>query len=309
MESDLDFIRELTRYRSGAERAARNDEYEFALVLNPNDEYRDAVEVLELALDLGDGGGGVTTSPQKLDKVKRSGPGSGRKGGGGPPVVRPGLSEGLEGVGGGRRTRLSLLDDLQEEEGRLTSRRKKELERKKKHRLFHFVHKMQEGVIVRRHLAHRTCDQIVLQSTDDCRTISWKPLLAADGGASGGGGGAISGLFQSLRRGAAGSRLSKKNRAECVKTAHIAVVLPATDPDPSQPGFFGTRALRLSEDIPNPSRTFSLLYGDWGRGHCGMEDQVQGTLDLECPDDGMYAMLFQRVAADNRQHFRGRHGR
>ncbi|CAM9972806.1 unnamed protein product, partial [Ectocarpus sp. 12 AP-2014] len=333
MESDLDFIRELTHYRSGAERAARNDEYEFALVLNPNDEYRDAVEVLELALDLGDGGGGVTTSPQKLDKAKRvrdslgglqeqqqqqqqqqqrsspdrsgasdspaglstsqSGPGSGRKGGGGPPVVRPGLSEGLEGVGGGRRTRLSLLDDLQEEEGRLTSRRKKELERKKKHRLFHFVQKMKEGVIIRRHLAHRTCDQIVLQSTDDCRTISWKPLLAADGGASGGGGGAISGLFQSLRRGAAGSRLSKKNRAECVKTAHIAVVLPATDPDPSQPGFFGTRALRLSEDIPNPSRTFSLLYGDWGRGHCGMDDQVQGTLDLECPDDGMYAMLFQ----------------
>lgn len=47
--------------------------------------------------------------------TSQSGPGSGRKGGG-PPVVRPGLSEGLEGGGGGRRTRLSLLDDLQEEE-------------------------------------------------------------------------------------------------------------------------------------------------------------------------------------------------
>ena len=56
--------------------------YEFALVLNPNDEYRDAVEVLELALDLGEGpagaagaaaaaGGKTTTSPQKLDKAKR----------------------------------------------------------------------------------------------------------------------------------------------------------------------------------------------------------------------------------------------
>lgn len=34
----------------------------------------------------------------------------------GPPQVRPGLSEGLEGGGGGaRRQRLSLLDDLQEE--------------------------------------------------------------------------------------------------------------------------------------------------------------------------------------------------
>lgn len=50
-------------------------------------------------------------------------------------------------------------------QGRLTSRRKKELERKKKHRLFHFVDRMKEGVIVRRHLAHHTCDQVVLQST------------------------------------------------------------------------------------------------------------------------------------------------
>lgn len=50
-------------------------------------------------------------------------------------------------------------------QGRLTSRRKKELERKKKHRLFHFIEKMKEGIIVRRHLAHHTCDQVVLQST------------------------------------------------------------------------------------------------------------------------------------------------
>lgn len=101
-------------------------------------------------------------------------------------------------------------------------------------------------------------------------------------------------IFRSLR-GAAGGRLNK-NRAEAIKTGHIALVLPATDPDPSHPGFFGTRALRLSEDIPNPSRTFSLLYGDWsGAGLSGTEGhgQAQGTLDLECPDDGMYAMLFQ----------------
>lgn len=40
---------------------------------------------------------------------------AGRKAG--PPQVRPGLSEGCEGnAGGGRRQRLSLLDDLQEEE-------------------------------------------------------------------------------------------------------------------------------------------------------------------------------------------------
>lgn len=130
---------------------------------------------------------------------------------------------------------------------------------------------------------------------DDCRTISWKPLLASDVEGAGGGGG-VGGLFKSLR-GAAGGRL-QKNRAEAVKTAQIAVVLPATDPDPSHPGFFGTRALRLSEDIPNPSRTFSLLYGDWsaaglrGAGGGGAE-QAQGTLDIECADDGMYAMLFQ----------------
>lgn len=59
-------------------------------------------------------------SKKKVDmSTSQSGPGSGRKGGG-PPVVRPGLSEGLEGGGGGRRTRLSLLDDLQEEEVRVS---------------------------------------------------------------------------------------------------------------------------------------------------------------------------------------------
>lgn len=63
-------------------KTTRKNRYEFALVLNPNDEYRDAVEVLELALDLGEregpaaGGaagaaGGKTTSPQKLDKARR----------------------------------------------------------------------------------------------------------------------------------------------------------------------------------------------------------------------------------------------
>lgn len=41
----------------------------------------------------------------------------------GPPQVRPGLSEGLEGKDfGGRRQRLSLLDDLQEAEVRYTSK-------------------------------------------------------------------------------------------------------------------------------------------------------------------------------------------
>ena len=53
-------------------------------------------------------------------------------------------------------------------QGRLTVRRKKELDRKKKHRLFHFTEKMREGIIIRRHLAHHTCDQVVLQSTVSC---------------------------------------------------------------------------------------------------------------------------------------------
>ena len=48
--------------------------YEFALVLKPNDEYRDAVEVLELALAMGEGagsGGGRKLSPQKLNDARR----------------------------------------------------------------------------------------------------------------------------------------------------------------------------------------------------------------------------------------------
>lgn len=128
------------------------------------------------------------------------------------------------------------------------------------------------------------------------------------GGAGGVGGGGKNSIFKSFR----GGRLNMKNRAETVKTASIALVLPATDPDPSQPGFFGTRALRLSEDIPNPSRTFSLLYGDWsgaglrGGGGGGTAEQAQGTLDLECADDGMYAMLFQVWEGEGRG--RGRDG-
>lgn len=144
----------------------------------------------------------------------------------------------------------------------------------------------------------------------------WKPLLAknrnllnsvtvsssgGDGtGATGGGG---RGFLRSFR--GRPHRLGH-HRAESIKTADIAVVLPATEPDPSHPGFFGTRALRLSEDIPNPARTFSLLYGDWGLGGGGAvageaggagsgcaSGVGNGTLDLECDDDGMYAMLFQ----------------
>lgn len=98
------------------------------------------------------------------------------------------------------------------------------------------------------------------------------------------------GILQSFTRG------GRLQRSESIKSSQIAIVLPATDPDPSHPGFFGTRALRLSEDIPNPARTFSILYGDWGGGTVGIEELqggVNGTLDLECDDDGMYAMLFQ----------------
>lgn len=41
-------------------------------MLKPNDEYRDAVEVLELALDLRDGAKlSKTPSPQKLDNAKK----------------------------------------------------------------------------------------------------------------------------------------------------------------------------------------------------------------------------------------------
>lgn len=61
---------------------------------------------------------GASDSPPGLFASQSGGgggSGSGRKAG--PPQVRPGLSEGLEGGGGaGRRQRLSLLDDLQEEE-------------------------------------------------------------------------------------------------------------------------------------------------------------------------------------------------
>lgn len=157
---------------------------------------------------------------------------------------------------------------------------------------------------------------LFFSTQDDCRTIVWKPLLAKNrnllnsiagsssgGGGTGAGGGGGGGFLRSFRGGP--HRLGH-HRAESIKTADIAVVLPATEPDPSHAGFFGTRALRLSEDIPNPARTFSLLYGDWGldgggavageaRGTGSGCTSVlgSGTLDLECDDDGMYAMLFQ----------------
>lgn len=63
-------------------------------------------------------GGGLGDSPPGL--FGSSSGLAGRKAG--PPQVRPGLSEGLEGMElGGRRQRLSLLDDLQEEEVRYST--------------------------------------------------------------------------------------------------------------------------------------------------------------------------------------------
>ncbi|CAM9986050.1 unnamed protein product, partial [Choristocarpus tenellus] len=49
-------------------------------------------------------------------------------------------------------------------QGGLTSRRKKEIERKKMQRLHIFLHRLKDGVIVRKHMAHRTASFIFLHS-------------------------------------------------------------------------------------------------------------------------------------------------
>ncbi|CAM9126612.1 unnamed protein product [Chrysoparadoxa australica] len=190
---------------------------------------------------------------------------------------------------GGKNMRLSLLDEIEEEERkkldekgavaegnqRIGEKRRRELERKKKQRLSHFVERLKGGIILRRHRQHRTSERVVLQSSDGCRTISWKPLVASRS--------VNFRLFGVLKR-------EQQQESGFFGAATVTEVRPATDADPSHPGFFGTRNLRHSEDIPITARTFSLLF-ELAEGP-GAGPHVM-TLDLECESDVEYASLFQ----------------
>ncbi len=127
---------------------------------------------------------------------------------------------------------------------------------------------MEQVVIVRRHRAHHRSDEIMLCTTNRCTSIQWKPLLPWS----------MNVLLRKILK-----RIIDDETGS-LQAGSIIGVLGATDPDPYHAGLFGTRSFRQSADIPNPARSFSLLYADNIGSH---------SLDLECQDDKQYATLFQ----------------
>jgi anoctamin-8 len=58
-------------------------------------------------------------------------------------------------------------------------------------------------------------------------------------------------------------------------------------------GFFGTPSLRLSGDIHNPARTFSLIFGESSRSRNWMSlSNSESAIDIECFSDEQYELLF-----------------
>ena len=58
-------------------------------------------------------------------------------------------------------------------------------------------------------------------------------------------------------------------------------------------GFFGTPSLRLSGDIHNPARTFSLIFGESPRHRTWMSlSTSDSAIDIECFSDEQYDLLF-----------------
>ncbi len=281
------------------------EEFEFSLVLKPDDAYTEAAIIMQKALELFARSEGALPSTLSERSVQEAEEGSSKvvpdevaylhrnisahpraelrksmETGGQqrpcPPLPPPRPRRNSTSLEEAIRNRLSLLDDMHQiqeqapsgQEDLFTRRRQRELDRKKQQRFHHFQNQMEQAAIVRRHRAHHRSDEMMLCSTNRCASIQWKPLLPWSMNAL---------LRKFLKR-------IIYDEAESLQAESIIGVLAATDPDPYHAGLFGTRSFRQSADIPNPARSFSILYAD---------DIGTHSLDLECQDDKQYATFFQ----------------
>ena len=168
------------------------------------------------------------------------------------------------------------------------------------------------GVTVRRHIPRQRAQLIVLSSPDQLASLVYTHANRAETQASvfaaaqakarvdlaslnnngsgdglGDGNGASSTLKSKARKHARelNRRIAKWSLARAMKrsTAELVDVQPANE---FHNGFYGTPTLRLSADIPNLARSFSLIFGD----------KASDVIDLECLKDDEYDVLYHGFA-------------
>ncbi len=296
---EAELVAEMSVFR---QQLVDEEEFEFALVLKPDDAYAEAAIIMQKALELfatsegalpstlsersiQEGGSQVVSDDvaylhRNISSHPRAELRKSMETGGQqrpcPPLPPPRPRRNSTSLEEAIRNRLSLVDDMNQiqeqavsdQEDPFTRRRQRELDRKKQQRYHHFQNQMEQAAIVRRHRAHHRSDEMMICSTNRCASIQWKPLLPWSMNAL------LRKIFKHIIYDEAGS----------LQAESIIGVLAATDPDPYHAGLFGTRSFRQSADIPNPARSFSILYSD---------DIGTHSLDLECRDDKQYAILFQ----------------
>ncbi len=300
MEAEL--VAEMSVFR---QQLIDEDEFEFALILKPDDAYAEAATIMQKALELFATSEGALPNTMSERSVEEAEEGNGeavpdevaylhrnisahpraelRKSietGGKqrtcPPLPPPRPRRNSTSMQEAIRNRLSLLDDMHQmqeqalsgQEDPFTRRRQRELDRKKQQRFRYFENEMEKSAIVRRHRAHLRSEEITLCTTNRCASIQWKPLLPWS----------MNVLLRKILKRIIDDEIGS------LQAESIIGVLAATDPDPYHAGLFGTRSFRQSADIPNPARCFSVLYAD---------DIGSHSLDLECQDDKQYATLLQ----------------
>ncbi len=299
---EAELVAEMSIFR---QQLVDEDEFEFALILKPDDAYAEAAVIMQKALELFEMSEGALPNTMSERSIEKAEEGNGevvpdevaylhkdisahpraelRKSietGGQqrtcPPLPPPQPRRNSTSMQEAIRKRLSLLDDMYEMQEQALSgqqdpfmhRRQRELDRKKQQRLRYFKDELETTVIVRHHRAHLRSEEMTLYTINGCVSIHWKPLLPWS-----------MNIF--LRK---VLKCIINDEAGFLEAKSIIGVLAATDPDPYHAGLFGTRSLRQSADIPNPARSFSVLYTD---------DIGTYSLDLECQNDKQYATLFQ----------------
>ena len=168
------------------------------------------------------------------------------------------------------------------------------------------------GITVRRHIPRQRAQLIILSSPDQLVSLVYThanraetqasvfaaaqakarvDLASLNNNGSGDGGGDGNGASSTLKSKARkharelNRRIAKWSLARATKrtTAELVDVQPANE---FHNGFYGTPTLRLSADIPNLARSFSLIFGD----------KNSDVIDLECLKDEEYDVLYHGFA-------------
>ena len=134
---------------------------------------------------------------------------------------------------------------------------------------------LERGVEVRQHFPNKLAELTILTSPDHLWTMVSMPSTIA----------------ASIKdRGAQRWHFGRYFRTKRAEISSLLRVQPAGEVNN---GFFGTPSLRLSGDIHNPARTFSLIFGESTRSISwfGLAT-MESAIDIECFSDEQYELLF-----------------